>query len=169
MPHGSILGITLFLLFINDFLLHLEACSSDIYADGTTVHTNNKHTDTAEFRLQREFNNSNDWSKENKLPLNLNKTTCMTLGTRMRLSNCRELNLHVNDISIQNVTSQKLLGKFDMVKTYSPFALSHILKHLTFETTCWICSDWCSKTFLSWVYISFDRWWICHLGIDILR
>ena len=30
----------------------------------------------------------------------------------MRLSNCRELNLQVNDIRIQNVTTQKLLGVY---------------------------------------------------------
>ena len=112
MPQGSILGITVFLLFINDLPLYLEACSSDIYADDTTVHTSNKHIDTVQFRLQRELNNSNDWSKENKLPLNLNKTTCLTLGIRMHLSNCRKLNLHVDDICIQNVTSQKLLGVY---------------------------------------------------------
>ena len=112
MPQGSILGTTLFLLFINDLPLHLEACSSDNYADDTTVHTSNKHIDTVEFRLQREFNKSNDWSKENKLPLNLEKTTCMTLGTRMHPSNCREFNLHVDDICIQNVSSQKLLGVY---------------------------------------------------------
>ena len=111
-PQGSILGPTLFLLFINDLPLHLEACTSDIYADDTTIHTNHKQIDTVEIRLQGELNNSNDWSKENKLPLNLKKTTCMTLGTRMCLSNCRELNLQVNDIRIQNVTTQKLLGVY---------------------------------------------------------
>ena len=53
-----------------------------------------------------------DWSIENKLPLNLKKTKCMTLGTRQRLSSCRELKLKVDDIIIQNVKSQKLLGVY---------------------------------------------------------
>lgn len=62
-PQDSILGPTLFLLFVNDLPLHLEKCSSDIHADDTTVHTNNKHIE-----IQGELDNSKDWSKKNKLP-----------------------------------------------------------------------------------------------------
>ena len=104
-PQGFILGPTLFLVFINDLPLHFEFCLSDFYADGATVHTNDKTLDTVECKLQGELGNAKHWSKQNKLLLNYNKTTCMALGTRMR-----KLNLQVDNVCIQNVSTQKLLG-----------------------------------------------------------
>ena len=38
------------------------------------------------------------------------KTTCMLVGTRQRLNISRALNVQIENIRIQNVTKQKLLG-----------------------------------------------------------
>ena len=78
------------------------------------MHTHDKNDNIAnvEIKLQGDLNNTKHWSKENKLPLNYmyNKTTCMTICTKKRINDSRKLNLKVDEVCIQNMSTQKLLG-----------------------------------------------------------
>ncbi|MCG8113294.1 MAG: reverse transcriptase family protein, partial [Candidatus Thiodiazotropha taylori] len=111
-PQGSILGPTLFLLFINDLPLFLEHCFCDLFADDATFHTHSKDIDSIETYLQTDFNNGQRWGIGNKMQINYKKTSCMTAGTRNKLANNRPLNINAGDTRIETVSKQKLLGVY---------------------------------------------------------
>ena len=81
---GSILGptCTLFLLFINNLPLPLNHCTADNYADDSTLHISDKSKTQIETKLQADSDQVTNWSKNNKMPINYNKTTILTLGSR---------------------------------------------------------------------------------------
>ena len=68
----------------------------------------------------KDLNNAKYWSKENKLPLNYNKNTCMTIGTKKELMTVVNGILQIDEVCLQNMSTQKLLGvHLDQYLTWS--------------------------------------------------
>ena len=68
-----------------------------------------KSVDFIENDTLTDFVETKQWSDRNKLPINYNKTTCMSAGTRKRLADSCKLEIKVDDICIHYVSKHTLL------------------------------------------------------------
>ena len=82
-PQGSLLGPTLFLIFINDLPDHILRSFVDVYADDTTVygHTS-KHYDVLNLAtdLSSDLNRTVQWGKEWLVSFNTSKTKLVSFN-----------------------------------------------------------------------------------------
>ena len=62
--------------------------------------------------MQKDLENMNKWCDDNKMKINENKTNCMFISTKQKLSKLPKstLDLSINDVTLVNVEKQKLLG-----------------------------------------------------------
>lgn len=72
-PQGSILGPFLFTMFINELPLHVNT-PIDLFADDTTLLASSNNVQDLENILSCEVAKVDEWSTNNKLPLNCSKT-----------------------------------------------------------------------------------------------
>ena len=124
-PHGSILGPVLFLLFVNDMPLNIFKSTVDIYADDTTIPSSASSNEIPKLKeaLLEDLQKVEKWSRTNNMYLNPSKTKAMlAVGKRLRKrfdGETSSLQLSLNDEEIEIVRSHKLLGlKIDQDLTY---------------------------------------------------
>ena len=83
-PQGSILGLILFLIYVNDINRANSICEFTKFADDTTLLTTgcNLHEPTS--RMNDALQEVDLWFKRNKLNLNLSKTRYMLFNVKTR-------------------------------------------------------------------------------------
>ena len=80
-PQGSILGPTLFSIYINDLPLSLNKAEVDIYTDDTTIWSSGNTCEEIQQKLQNTLNNTERWFKANGMVPNTRKTKQLLVGT----------------------------------------------------------------------------------------
>ena len=110
-PQGSILGPTLFLLFINDLPKYVKCCN--LYADDCMVGCSGNTVPDILVNLQSEVNKLSNWFKANKLSVSLTKSCSMLIGCQQRLKEyvgLDTLGITLNNSPLCNKSSYTYLG-----------------------------------------------------------
>ena len=89
----SVLGLLLFLIFINDLPGCLAHTTPNMYADDTSITMGNENFNLMENRINEDLQNLCIWLRANHLSLNIVKSEYMIIGSVQQIRNLRG-NLH---------------------------------------------------------------------------
>ena len=109
-PQGPILRPALFLLFMNGLPLFMNYCFSDFFADDAALHIHDNKPDKVEEKLQCGGDNAKDWSRQNNMHINYDKTNYMILGRTNKQNVSHEFDIRIDDKHIKKTQNNKLLG-----------------------------------------------------------
>ena len=116
-PQGSVLGLLLFIVFIDDLRKVVTRSVVDIYADDTTI-TATAHWESAPTVIQHQLRENIDqvtkWTVVNKMILNSLKTETMLVTGKRRANKFSqpEHNRMVHKNKVEEVNVRKLLGVY---------------------------------------------------------
>ena len=109
-PQGSILGPTLFTLFLNDIVTSVSHAKIVLYADDTILLFSAKTTCDIKSILNGDLKNVSAWFQRNKLHLNTKKCKWTLFGSEKRLSKISLPEICIGEENMEHVTNYKYFG-----------------------------------------------------------
>lgn len=110
LPQGSILGPTLFNIYINNITHGLGQSHIHLYADDTILYSFNTNISTALSQIQQSFNLLQHAFSNLRLNLNTSKTKCMLFNRNLPQPDSQIKILSLSGLEIQLVNQYKYLG-----------------------------------------------------------
>ena len=109
-PQGlTILGLLLFLIYINDLPNCLSFSVPRMYADDTHITFAGSDLNLIQSSLYHDLENLNKWLVSNRLTLNTSKTEFTLIGSRQRLNTLSDtLKLSIDNVPIEQVSVKSL-------------------------------------------------------------
>ena len=130
-PHGSILGPLLFIIYMNDIFNVSELLYTIMYADDTSVIMSCNDLESLIQSVNLELCLLNTWLKANKLSRNVNKT-CYLVFHRARIKVANDNSIRMNDSIINSASHLKYLGVIiDSKLNRIPHNITNMLKNTT--------------------------------------
>ena len=110
-PQGSILGLLLFILYVNDITNTSNVLEFVLFADDTTITYSHSEVISKFDIINNELQEVTNWFKANKLSVNASKTNFMLLGTNHKLSRLDEsASIILDNTNLERVNDTKFLG-----------------------------------------------------------
>lgn len=103
-PQGSILGVLLFIIYINDMVKSVEFSKLVLFADDALLYVCGDNITECVTKINHDLEKLNVWFKMNKLNLNLKKTKCMFFNDNA------STNINIDNKIIEKVNDIKYLG-----------------------------------------------------------
>ena len=126
-PQGSILGLLLFLVYVNDMCTSVN-CMLSLYADDSALLFSHRDPDVIADRLSTELSNCMRWLVDNRLSLHVGKTECLIFGSKAKLKKVNSFSVLCDGTAVQRVHSVKYLGVLLDGSLCSSFHVSSLLK-----------------------------------------
>lgn len=104
-PQGTVLGVFLFLIYINDIGRVVKNGKLLMFADDALLYVESDNVQVAANKINEDLQHLSNWFKMNKMKLNIDKTKCMVLNSN--LNNC---NIKIDDNFIEQINEIKYLG-----------------------------------------------------------
>ena len=108
-PQGSILGLLLFLIYVNDLANCLEHCQVVIYADDSVIYFSVNCCQNIEYHLNADLANRAEWLNNNYLTLNTSKSKFVLFPGDRRLQTCQGVKLVIDHENLECEDSVKYL------------------------------------------------------------
>ena len=108
-PQGSVLGPTLFYVFINDYPSMLPPDSTVLFADDTTIYIVSDKLTSIQSSLQLCLDLANLWLQRNGLMINVSKTKSMLIHSGRKIVD-GNLTLKIEQSIVEQVWCYKFLG-----------------------------------------------------------
>lgn len=109
-PQGSILGPLLFIVYINDIANVSKIANLIMFADDTNLFYSHDKLDVLCNDINYDLLKISLWFKLNKLSLNVKKTNFMIFRPKNKKLPNDEINIKIDDISVERVNHTKFLG-----------------------------------------------------------
>jgi len=108
-PQGSILGLLLFLIYVNDMSAVVKI-KLPFYADDSCILLSGKNKQDIERVLTEDLNCLSQWLIDNRLSLHLGKTESILFGSPQKIKCNPSLEITCNNLAIKSTTSVKYIG-----------------------------------------------------------
>jgi len=108
-PQGSIISPLLFNIYLNDLTFYINS-NVDMYADDITVYTAHKEPNVIEKSLNNDMTSISTWFEQNGLSISKEKTEKLSISTRHKSKESREVSINIGSSRINDTECHKLLG-----------------------------------------------------------